>query len=75
MTTNSYFSTSLPPLSHSESNLIMIASFRDKIDMAVRLFGALKSESQFLRLVIQEAASSLATAYKVIFVLPICPFL
>ncbi|XP_048499629.1 uncharacterized protein LOC104890118 isoform X2 [Beta vulgaris subsp. vulgaris] len=38
--------------------------FRDKIDMAVRLFGALKSESQFLRLVIQEAASSLATAYK-----------
>ncbi|XP_056682996.1 uncharacterized protein [Spinacia oleracea] len=38
--------------------------FRDKIDMAVRLFDALKSESQFLRLVIQEATSSLATAYK-----------
>ncbi|XP_057515552.1 uncharacterized protein LOC130797079 [Amaranthus tricolor] len=38
--------------------------FRDKIDMAVRLFDALKSESQFLRLVIQEATSSLAIAYK-----------
>ncbi|XP_021734263.1 proteasome-associated protein ECM29 homolog isoform X2 [Chenopodium quinoa] len=38
--------------------------FRDKIDMAVRLFDALKSESQFLRLVIQEATSSLASAYK-----------
>ncbi|KAL9248317.1 hypothetical protein vseg_021654 [Gypsophila vaccaria] len=38
--------------------------FRDKIDMAVRLFDALKSESQFLRLVIQEATISLATAYK-----------
>ncbi|KAL2941950.1 Proteasome adapter and scaffold protein ECM29 [Bienertia sinuspersici] len=38
--------------------------FRDKIDMAVRLFDALKSESQFLRLVIQEATSSLATAYE-----------
>ncbi|XP_074321211.1 uncharacterized protein LOC141657772 [Silene latifolia] len=38
--------------------------FRDKIDMAIRLFDALKSESQFLRLVIQEATISLAVAYK-----------
>lgn len=38
--------------------------FRDKIDMAVRLFDALKSETQFLRLTIQEATSSLAVAYK-----------
>ncbi|GMH13042.1 hypothetical protein Nepgr_014883 [Nepenthes gracilis] len=38
--------------------------FREKIDMPVRLFDALKSESQFLRLVIQEAIMSLATAYE-----------
>ncbi|GAB4835308.1 hypothetical protein Ancab_000217 [Ancistrocladus abbreviatus] len=38
--------------------------FREKVDMAVRLFDALKSESQFLRMVIQEATTSLATAYK-----------
>ncbi|XP_058078401.1 uncharacterized protein LOC131226734 [Magnolia sinica] len=38
--------------------------FRDKIDMAVRLFDALKAENQFLRLTIQEATSSLAVAYK-----------
>ncbi|GAB2277082.1 hypothetical protein Dimus_011791 [Dionaea muscipula] len=38
--------------------------FREKTDMAVRLFYALKSESQFLRLVIQEATISLAAAYK-----------
>lgn len=38
--------------------------FRDKIDMAVRLFNALKMEDQFLRLTIQEATSSLAIAYK-----------
>lgn len=38
---------------------------RDKIDMAVRLFDALKAEAQSLRLVIQEATSSLAGAYKV----------
>ncbi|KAH9605188.1 hypothetical protein KSS87_006613 [Heliosperma pusillum] len=38
--------------------------FRDKMDMAIRLFDALKSESQFLRLVIQEATISLAIAYK-----------
>lgn len=38
--------------------------FRDKIDMAVRLFAALKSEDQSLRLTIQEAVNSLATAYK-----------
>lgn len=38
---------------------------RDKIDMAIRLFSALKSEAQFLRPVIQEATISLAFAYKV----------
>ncbi|CAM8919803.1 unnamed protein product [Rhodiola kirilowii] len=38
--------------------------FRDKVDMAVRLFEALKLESQSHRLVIQEATSSLAIAYK-----------
>ncbi|KAJ7013083.1 proteasome adapter and scaffold protein ECM29 [Populus alba x Populus x berolinensis] len=37
--------------------------FRDKIDMAVRLFDALKTESETLRFVIQEATSSLAAAY------------
>eukprot|EP00257_Ricinus_communis_P019881 XP_015578984.1 proteasome adapter and scaffold protein ECM29 [Ricinus communis] len=38
--------------------------FRDKIDMAVRLFDALKFEVQSLRFAIQEATSSLAAAYK-----------
>lgn len=38
---------------------------RDKIDMAVRLFDALKVETQHFRLSIQEATNSLATAYKV----------
>eukprot|EP00268_Persea_americana_P062214 TRINITY_DN795_c0_g1_i5.p1 TRINITY_DN795_c0_g1~~TRINITY_DN795_c0_g1_i5.p1 ORF type:complete len:1799 (+),score=364.65 TRINITY_DN795_c0_g1_i5:189-5585(+) len=38
--------------------------FEGKIDMAVRLFNALKMEDQFLRLTIQEALSSLAMAYK-----------
>ncbi|XP_059624994.1 uncharacterized protein LOC132268214 [Cornus florida] len=38
--------------------------FRDKIDMAVRLFNALKLEAQFLRLTIQEATNSLAVAYR-----------
>ncbi|XP_021604828.1 proteasome adapter and scaffold protein ECM29 isoform X2 [Manihot esculenta] len=38
--------------------------FRDKIDMAVRLFDALKVEAQSLRFIIQEATSSLAVAYK-----------
>lgn len=33
--------------------------------MAVRLFDALKVESQYFRLSIQEATNSLATAYKV----------
>ncbi|KAF7815581.1 proteasome-associated protein ECM29-like protein [Senna tora] len=36
----------------------------EKIDMAVRLFHALKVESQSLRFVIQEATISLAAAYK-----------
>lgn len=39
--------------------------FRDTTDMAVRLFDALKVESQYFRLSIQEATNSLATAYKV----------
>ncbi|KAF6155314.1 hypothetical protein GIB67_019840 [Kingdonia uniflora] len=38
--------------------------FRDKIDIAVRLFDALKVEDQSLRLTIQEATNSLAIAYK-----------
>ncbi|KAF5195325.1 Proteasome-associated ecm29, partial [Thalictrum thalictroides] len=38
--------------------------FRDKIDMAVRLFDALKVEDQNLRLTIQEATNCLAIAYK-----------
>ncbi|KAJ4979048.1 hypothetical protein NE237_009828 [Protea cynaroides] len=38
--------------------------FRDKIDMAVRLFDALKVEDPSLRLTIQEATNSLAVAYK-----------
>ncbi|KAF5778932.1 putative armadillo-like helical, proteasome component Ecm29 [Helianthus annuus] len=38
--------------------------FRDKIDMAVRLFNALKVESPSIRLIVQEATNSLAIAYK-----------
>ncbi|KAJ7960514.1 Proteasome-associated ECM29-like protein [Quillaja saponaria] len=38
--------------------------FRDKIDMAFRLFVALKLEAQSFRFVIQEATISLAAAYK-----------
>nr|XP_010313220.1 proteasome adapter and scaffold protein ECM29 isoform X1 [Solanum lycopersicum] len=38
--------------------------FRDKVDVASRLFAALQSEAQFLRLTIQEATNSLAFAYK-----------
>ena len=38
---------------------------RDKIDMATRLFDALKVESQSLRFIIQEATNSLAAAYMV----------
>ncbi|XP_071911777.1 uncharacterized protein [Coffea arabica] len=38
--------------------------FREKTDMAIRLFEALKMEAQFLRLVIQDATNSLALAYK-----------
>ncbi|PSR90112.1 Proteasome-associated protein [Actinidia chinensis var. chinensis] len=38
--------------------------FKDKTDMAVRLFDALKSEAQFLRLIIQDATNSLAVAYR-----------
>ncbi|ESW13516.1 hypothetical protein PHAVU_008G203200 [Phaseolus vulgaris] len=38
--------------------------FREKIDMAARLFHALKDESQSLRFVVQEATISLASAYK-----------
>ncbi|CAB4278518.1 unnamed protein product [Prunus armeniaca] len=41
---------------------------RDKIDMAVRLFDALKVETQHFRLSIQEATNSLATAYKVVLI-------
>ncbi|XP_057441454.1 uncharacterized protein LOC130733331 isoform X2 [Lotus japonicus] len=39
--------------------------FSEKIDMAARLFDALKAESQSLRFVVQEATISLAAAYKV----------
>ncbi|XP_051141908.1 uncharacterized protein LOC127258894 isoform X2 [Andrographis paniculata] len=38
--------------------------FRDKIDVAVRLFDALKFEEQYIRPTIQEATNSLAVAYK-----------
>lgn len=38
---------------------------REKIDMAVRLFNALKLEDQSIRLTIQESVTSLAIAYKV----------
>ncbi|XP_024961967.1 proteasome adapter and scaffold protein ECM29 isoform X1 [Cynara cardunculus var. scolymus] len=38
--------------------------FRDKIDMAARLFNALKLESPSIRLIVQEATNSLAVAYK-----------
>ena len=38
--------------------------------MAARLFNALRSESQAIRLVVQEATNSLASAYKVICVQP-----
>ncbi|KAL8545025.1 hypothetical protein ACS0TY_005289 [Phlomoides rotata] len=38
--------------------------FRDKIDVAVRLFDALKLEEQYLRMIVQEATSSLSIAYK-----------
>ncbi|KAH7672010.1 proteasome component ECM29 protein [Dioscorea alata] len=38
--------------------------FREKIDMAVRLFNALKLEDQSIRLTIQESVTSLAIAYK-----------
>ncbi|KAL2510922.1 ARM repeat superfamily protein [Abeliophyllum distichum] len=38
--------------------------FRDKVDVAVRLFDALKFEAQHLRLIVQEATNSLAVAYK-----------
>ncbi|MED6198629.1 hypothetical protein PIB30_068265, partial [Stylosanthes scabra] len=38
--------------------------FREKIDMAARLFHALKAESQSLRHVVQEATVSLAAAYE-----------
>ncbi|XP_065879858.1 uncharacterized protein [Euphorbia lathyris] len=38
--------------------------FRDKIDMAVRLFYSLKVEAQSLRFAIQDATNSLAAAYK-----------
>ncbi|EPS65152.1 hypothetical protein M569_09623, partial [Genlisea aurea] len=38
--------------------------FRNKIDVAVRLFEALKLEGPSLRLIVQEATNSLAAAYK-----------
>lgn len=38
--------------------------FRDKVDMAARLFDALKLEAPSLRFTIQEASVSLAAAYK-----------
>jgi proteasome component ECM29 len=38
--------------------------YSEKVDMAVRLFNALKSESQFIRLTVQEATNAVAIAYK-----------
>ncbi|EEE51612.1 hypothetical protein OsJ_32881 [Oryza sativa Japonica Group] len=40
--------------------------FSNKTDMAIRLFTALRLEEQSLRLTIQEAATALATAYKLV---------
>lgn len=40
---------------------------RDKVDVAARLFDALKLEAQYLRLILQEATNSLAIAYKVLY--------
>lgn len=42
------------------------APFREKVDVAVRLFDALKFEAQYLRLIVQEATNSLAVAYMVL---------
>nr|CAB3490849.1 unnamed protein product [Digitaria exilis] len=58
-TTETGLSTPPPP---PPSDTEMLES--DKTDMAIRLFTALKLEDQSLRLTIQEAATSLATAYK-----------
>ncbi|KAK6119824.1 hypothetical protein DH2020_046449 [Rehmannia glutinosa] len=44
--------------------VLVVLIHRDKIDVAVRLFDALKLEGQYLRLVVQEATNSLAVAYK-----------
>ncbi|KAL4563423.1 hypothetical protein LXL04_027465 [Taraxacum kok-saghyz] len=38
--------------------------FRDKVDMVIRLFNALKVESPSIRLIVQEATNSLAVAYR-----------
>jgi hypothetical protein len=47
------------------ANGAITCSSSEKIDMAARLFQALKVESQSLRFVVQEATISLAAAYKV----------
>lgn len=43
----------------------VFSNCRDKIDMAVRLFDALKMEAPSLRFVVQEATNLLVVAYKV----------
>jgi Proteasome stabiliser len=58
------FGTKIISISCYNHNLLLLC-YREKADMAVRLFMALRLENQSLRLAIQEAASSLATAYKV----------
>lgn len=44
---------------------LFFSPLSNKIDMAIRLFDALKVEAQSLRFVIQEATNTLAAAYKV----------
>lgn len=47
------------------TDILFVVTFREKTEMAVRLFDALKLETQSLRSTIQEAIISLAAAYKV----------
>lgn len=63
----SYTSMFMFHLRYKELIFLPPSCCSDKTDMAIRLFTALRSEDQSLRLTIQEAATSLAGAYKVFF--------
>jgi hypothetical protein len=52
-------------LCYKELIFLCSSCYSDKTDMAIGLFTALRLEDQSLRLTIQEAATSLAGAYKV----------